>query len=307
MDATPRMLRAFLAVAEEAGFTAAARRLSMAQSAVSELVAALEQALGARLLARSTRRVSLTEAGEAFRPRAVAILADLDAAAQAARQVAAGAVLTSSLATTPLLAAALAPAALRRFAQTLPEGRARLVEAPAAAIPELVRAGKVALGLGTFPAATVETLAVERLFTDRLALFCPTRHPLATRRRVTWRELEGEAWVGLDESSALRGLIEAARLAAGVSGLRPVQAVSQIATVLALVEAGLGVAMLPQAGALLLPRRKIAMRALTGPVVSRDVMLIRRPGRPDIASAALAAALRHSPALNPPEPRARQG
>jgi DNA-binding transcriptional LysR family regulator len=306
MDATPRMLRAFLAVAEEAGFTAAARRLDMAQSAVSELVAALEQALGARLLARSTRRVSLTPAGEAFRPRAAAILADLDAAARAARQVAAGAALASSLATTPLLAAALAPTALRRFAQALPEGRVSLVEAPAAGIPDLVRAGSVALGLGTFPAPTLEGLVVERLFTDRLALFCPAGHPLAARRSVAWRELEGEAWIGLDASSALRGLIEGARLAAGLAPLPPVQAVSQIATVLALVEARLGVAVLPQAGALLLPRRKLAMRALTGPVVSRDVVLIRRPGPPDTASAALAVALRPVPARNPPGPRARQ-
>ena len=292
MDATPRMLRAFLAVAEEAGFTAAARRLDTAQSAVSDLVAALEQALGARLLARSTRRVSLTPAGEVFRPRALAILADLDAAARAARRVAEGEMLATSLATTPLLAASLAPFALRRFNLALPEGHATLIEAPAAQIPDLVRAGAAALGLGTFPPATLEGLAVERLFTDRLALFCPAAHPLSRRRRIAWRDLEGEPWIGLDANSALRGLTDAARLAAGLSASAPVQAVSQISTVLALVEAGLGIAVLPQEGARLLPRRKLMMRILERPVVSRDVVLIHRRGRPDRASEALVAALR---------------
>jgi DNA-binding transcriptional LysR family regulator len=292
MDATPRMLRAFLAVAGAGGFTAAAREMGLAQSAVSELVAALEQALSTRLLARSTRRVTLTAAGEAFAPRAAAILADLDAAARAARRVAEGEALATTLATTPLLAAALVPAALRRFALALPGGRATLVEAPATRIPDLVRAGAVTLGLGTFPAEALEGLAVERLFTDRLALFCPAGHRLAARRRVAWRELDGEPWVGLDASSALRGLTEAARLAAGLAAVPPVQAVSQIATVLALVEAGLGVAVLPQAGALLGPRRGVATRPLDGPVVSRDVVLIRRPGPVDGASEAMRAALR---------------
>ncbi len=291
MDATPRMLRAFLAVAEEAGFTAAARRLGLAQSVVSELVAALEQALGARLLARSTRRVTLTPAGDAFRPRAAALLADLDAAARAARRVAEGEALTTTLATTPLLAAALVPAALRRFAAALPEGQARLLEAPATRIPDLVRQGAASLGFGTFPAKALDGLVVERLFTDRLTLFCPASHRLAARRRIAWRELDGEPWIALDTTSALRALTEAARLTAGLAPLSPVQEVSQIATVLALVEAGLGLAVLPQAGGLLGPRRGIVIRPLDQPVVNRDVLLIRRRGQPDRATSALAAAL----------------
>ncbi|MGH0036820.1 MAG: LysR substrate-binding domain-containing protein [Myxococcota bacterium] len=75
-------LEAFVAVIDSGGFTAAARRLGRTPSAVSRQIKALEDRLGARLLNRTTRRVSSTAAGEAFAERTRAILADLDEAEQ---------------------------------------------------------------------------------------------------------------------------------------------------------------------------------------------------------------------------------
>lgn len=77
-------LEAFAAVAETGGFSAAARVLDRTTSAVSKQVRALEERLGVRLLNRTTRRVSLTETGVAFRERLQAVLHDLDAAEIAA-------------------------------------------------------------------------------------------------------------------------------------------------------------------------------------------------------------------------------
>lgn len=77
-------LQTFVAVAEEASFSAAARRLGVAKSAVSRQIAELEGALGVRLLNRTTRALSLTEVGRSYLERAERILADLDDANRAA-------------------------------------------------------------------------------------------------------------------------------------------------------------------------------------------------------------------------------
>jgi len=73
-------LQAFVAVVEAGSFTAAAERLGIAKSAISRRVSALEQRLGAQLLRRTTRRLSLTDSGSGFYERGLAILADLDEA-----------------------------------------------------------------------------------------------------------------------------------------------------------------------------------------------------------------------------------
>ncbi len=75
-----RELTAFLAVAEEGAFNAAARSLNVAPSAVTRLVNQMEERVGAKLFTRTTRRVSLTEAGERLRDGAAHILGDMDAA-----------------------------------------------------------------------------------------------------------------------------------------------------------------------------------------------------------------------------------
>src|SRR4051794_20035734 len=79
VDLDTRLLRAFVAVAEELSFTRAAERLFVAQQALSSQVQQLEGRLGVRLFERTTRRVGLTEAGERLLPHAVATLAALDA------------------------------------------------------------------------------------------------------------------------------------------------------------------------------------------------------------------------------------
>src|SRR6266478_5576648 len=77
-------LTAFVRVVDSGGFSAAGRRLNMSTTMVSNHVQALEDRLGARLLHRTTRKVSLTEVGKAYYDRCVQILADIDAARHAA-------------------------------------------------------------------------------------------------------------------------------------------------------------------------------------------------------------------------------
>ncbi|WP_119390136.1 LysR family transcriptional regulator [Taklimakanibacter lacteus] len=76
-------IRAFVSVAEEGGFTAAAQELGLSKSAASRQIAALEEALGAQLLKRSTRSVTLTDSGYAYLERCRAVLGDLEEADRA--------------------------------------------------------------------------------------------------------------------------------------------------------------------------------------------------------------------------------
>jgi len=76
-------IKAFVTVAEEGGFSAAAQELGLSKSAASRQIAALEEALGAQLLKRSTRSVRLTDSGYAYLERCRTLLADLDEADQA--------------------------------------------------------------------------------------------------------------------------------------------------------------------------------------------------------------------------------
>jgi len=281
MDPTPKHLRAFLAVAETGGFGAAARRLACAQSTVSALVRELEGMAGAALFRRTTRRVELTEAGAAFRPRAAALLADLAAALSGVRALAGAEVLR--VATVPLLAATLLPKAIARLRAAHPAVEVRLIEAPAREVLERVQDGSADLGVATFLPGAEAGLVARIVLSDQLALFAPRGHRLAAARSLGWADLAGEALV-LPRDSALRPLIEAALSAAGLPGMRPAFEASHIATALALVEAGLCIAPLPAIAARL-AAKGVAMRRLMRPVVRRNVLALHRAGAPRAAQA----------------------
>jgi len=83
VDLDTRLLRGFVAVADELNFTRAAERLTLAQQALSAQIRQLEQRLGTQLFERTTRKVRLTEAGELLLPHARAVLASLDAGTEA--------------------------------------------------------------------------------------------------------------------------------------------------------------------------------------------------------------------------------
>jgi DNA-binding transcriptional LysR family regulator len=279
MDPSPRHLRAFLAVAETGGFGAAARRLGCGQSTVSALVRELEAIAAAPLFRRTTRRVELSAAGAAFRPRAAALLADLSAALAGVRALAGAEVLT--VATVPLLAATLLPQAIARLRAARPAVELRLIEAPAREVLERVQDGSANLGVATFLSGAEAGLVARRVLSDHLALFVPRGHRLAAARSVAWADLAGEPLV-LPRESALRPLIEAALSAAGLPEARPAFEASHIATALSLVQAGLCVAPLPTIAARL-ATDGVVMRRLSRPAVRRDVLALHRAGAPRAA------------------------
>lgn len=240
-------MRYVVAVAETRNFTRAAERCDVVQSSLSHRIAALERELGVRLFARSSRRVELTRAGEAFLGSARDCLAAADRAA--ADAAAAAGVVRGQLAVGVIVttAAVDVPELLQRFRGRYPEVRILLRAGGSDELAASVRAGELDIAFLGLPEgeepAGVETLALDH---DEHVLLLPARHRLAGAGRVSLREIAGETYVDFvagtqgraqsDRAFAEAGLVRDVAYEAGVAELMP-----------RLVARGLGVALLPSA------------------------------------------------------------
>jgi DNA-binding transcriptional LysR family regulator len=277
MRITLKQIEAFLAVADGGNFSRAAARLQSAQPAVSQAVKELEAILGVRLFDRTTRRVELTDAGREFQASAEKIVEDLGHAITNLNALAERRRGRIRIAAPPLLAAAVLPEAIAEFRREAPGVSVDLIDANTDEIIESVRSGRAECGLGTFPPGgdQIERLPLAR---DELMLFCHADAPLATSDRVEWADLAGEPLVTLTRGSGIRLLTEVGFETAGI-GLVPSYEVSHVTTAVALVEAGLGVAVLPTYALTAARNGALAGRPLVAPTMSREIQLVRSSGR----------------------------
>lgn len=246
-------LRAFLAVAQEGGFSRAARALGRTQSSLSQAVRALEEELGEVLFVRDAREVQLTEAGVLLREhaeRAFDELARARDALLALRKLTRGRL---RVGTSDTLATHVLPFVFATFRDRFPEVELGLDNRPSLAIAERVARRELDLGLVSlpFPAglrvlgrAVEDTLRCEVLGPQRDVLICPPRHWIARRRSLKLSELGAEAWVLLDRSTVGRALLDAAFAAHGVRP-RVVMETSSVEVIKRLVELNFGISVVP--------------------------------------------------------------
>jgi LysR family transcriptional activator of glutamate synthase operon len=283
-----RHVRAVLAIALHEHFTRAAAALGLAQPALSQQIAQLEDDLGVRLFERSRRGARLTEAGRAFRARAERIVAELDGAYADARELAGlvrGRVVLGTIAS---LAGLKLPTILTRFRERHPGIDIVLREDHSAPLVASLGAGGVDLALthaGSLRARRGRRsrppapagLSSMVLSEEELVLAVPRRHRLAGARTVAFAELAAEPFVLYKEGSMLRELTLAGAAAAGFT-VRSTLEASGNDTVRAFVAAGFGVSLLPRSLAAA-AGPPIAAVAVTAPRVVRVVGLAqaRRP------------------------------
>lgn len=303
MNITIRQIEAFLKVAEHGSFTRAAERLHVAQPALSQHVRDLESELGIRLFDRTTRRVELTEGGREFRNTAAKIVEDLELAARHAHELATRKRGKVAIAAPPLLAGTILPWAIADFRAEFPGIQVAVTEARADEIVEHVRTGDVDCGFGTFRAGE-DGIVAAPVTSDSLALFCQPSHPFAKKRRLNWRELDNQPQVALTRDSGIRLLVELGCETARI-GMAIAHEVSHVTTALTMVEAGLGIAVLPTYAQVAARQRAVVAVPLTNPTMTRDILLITQAGRsisPALSSFARVLT-RRTVATFPPKPK----
>lgn len=236
-------LEAFVSIAERGSFQRAAAHLRLSQTAVSHRMRKLEEELGLKLLARTTREVSLTRAGIDFLPKARKALSELEQSFDDLRQQGAKRRERLDIACLPVFAVNYMPPILRRFHELMPDVQVRIFETPSAAIAELVESGEVEFGF-TGLLTNRWDLDIETLSASPLALACRSGHPLAKKRSLGWDELNGIPLIRVSSRTAIRVIIDDAISAAKVDIAWHYE-VQHVETAVNLVEAGLGFTVVP--------------------------------------------------------------
>jgi DNA-binding transcriptional LysR family regulator len=269
-----RHLRYFVAVAETRHFGRAAARLHLAQPALSQSVRQLEAELGAPLLLRTTRQVSLTPAGEFFLEQARGVLTAVEDGARGVGRIAEGRLGLVRIAFTGTAAFSQLPRIARLVKQELP-GVALEIHADllTPAQTEGLLAGRLDLGVLRLPVGT-DRLAVRTLAVEHLVLALPADHPLTTEPAVALPDLRREDFITYAEdhsavNEALHRTCREAGFAPRVEHRAPGTAV-----LLALVAAGLGVSLVPES-VRALPLAGVVFRDVAGTALT-ELGLARR-------------------------------
>lgn len=286
MKITLRQLQCLKAVVEHGNFSRAAVRLGTSQPALSLAVREMEDALGLRLFDRTTRRVTLTDAGRLFWTAAVAGLSEIERGIADLENMAALREGSVTIVATPLLAATLLPAVVDRVRRAHPGLQLRIGDEGTDRILWMVRQGRADLGLGTFRAGE-EGIRSTPILTDDLMAFVGAGHPLAGRAAVGWRDLAACRIAAMAPESGLRFLADDQFERLGLRVV-PVVEVHQVYTAIGLVAATDMAAILPAYARAAIHGRPVRALPVTDPVVRRDLSLVRRAeGTPSPAALAV--------------------
>jgi DNA-binding transcriptional LysR family regulator len=277
MNVTLRQLQGFRTVAELGSFTRAAQRLQMAQPALSLSIRELEAELKIRLFDRTTRRVELTTAGREFLQSTEKLIADLEHSIRNVRDLTDRKRGRLTIAAPPLLAAMIVPAAIADYKRAFPGIEVRLIDTQTDIIVAKVQSGEVDCAVGTF-SETEQGIRQEVLLQDNLAVWCAPGSPAAKQPRIKWSELQAWPLIMMSRASNIRSIVERACETAGHSP-RPAFEVSQMTTAVMLVEAGLGVSVLPTYIWSFARSRKVIAKPLIEPQVQREVSFIQSDSR----------------------------
>jgi DNA-binding transcriptional LysR family regulator len=242
-------LRCFVTVAEELHFGRAAARLNMTQPPLSRQIQVLEHIVEASLLDRTSRSVRLTPAGKSFLPEARRILKLAESASQVARRIAMGKTGSIKIGFTAAAAYGFLPDLIAACRARLPEVDLSLKEMVSGDQLEALASGQIDAGLLRPPMARSELLSV-RVVAEPLLVAAPDGHRFATAGAVPLRELDGQPFVMYSpyESRYFHDLLVTQFTRAEILP-RYVQHLSQIHSILAMVRAGLGMAIVPEAAA----------------------------------------------------------
>jgi DNA-binding transcriptional LysR family regulator len=271
-------LEAFLSIADRGSFHLAAAHLNLSQTALSHRMKKLEDDLGVKLLARTTRHVALTPAGQELLPKARRMMDEISASFAALRQQGKERQERLSIGCLPTIAIHYLPRVLHEFQAEWPGLTVQIHDNSATEIAEHVQAGRAEFGI-TIVSANRWDLEIAPLLKEPFVAVCPDDHPLARLGGVNWSDLEGIPLVRVSAQTGNRALIDDAL------GSRREQMTwrfecQHVATAVSLVAEGLGVAILPRLSVDGSGAPGVVALSLRNPGVNRTLGVISKRGLP---------------------------
>ncbi len=240
-----RHLRYFITVAEELHFGRAADRLHMAQPPLSQQIRQLEAELGFQLFHRTKRSVQLTEAGQVFLADCQKILRQLDQAVRTGQQASRGELGQLAIGFVSSAAYSVLPPILQTFRATLPQVRLELHELTTDQQLQWMQDGRIDLGF-VRPPVEDEQFRLMTIFQEPLVVALPIAHPLVNQPQVSLAALASEAFILFPRPLApglydqIISLCQQAKFSPNV-----VQEAIQMQTIVSLVAAEIGIAIVP--------------------------------------------------------------
>src|SRR5882757_9547079 len=267
-----RHLRYFVAVAEEKSITVAAtRRLRTAQPSLSRQLRELETEVGAQLMTRSARGIELTAAGKVFLDHARIALAEVEAAAAAARRAAHPEERTLALGFLSGCEPEWLPATMHVLREELPKIEVTISSKHSPQLADGLATGKLDAAF-LRPEERYPDLVYKVLIREPLVVILPSDHRLASRKAIGLQDLAGETFIGMaDQAPVLRTITEDYLRRSGID-VKPAHRVEYLSMAVSLVASTRGVALLPDFARNFLTWSVVA-RPLAGEAPSIDLVL----------------------------------
>jgi LysR family hydrogen peroxide-inducible transcriptional activator len=269
-------LKAFVETADVGSVSRAARQLSLSQPSLTAQIQRLEEQLGTKLFTRHGRGVTLTEAGRALYPRARRLLEDVRSLEDAVRREQAEMAGTLLVGAIPTVAPYVLPAALQRFRGRHAGVRVHLREDYSAALAKALQDGTLDVIIAALP-YDFEQLATETIGSEALLVAVPPSHPASRVGHITLAQLRDAPTVTLDPAHCLGAQVDGFCRSRGIaSGVTCRSA--QLATVLELVGAEVGVSIVPSMAAARYRGKACAFVPIAEQPLQREIVAVCRPG-----------------------------
>jgi LysR family carnitine catabolism transcriptional activator len=265
---------AFSTIARTRSFAEAAIQLHLSQPTISIAIKNLEEALGGKLLARTTRAVALTPEGKAFYPVARRLIADWEQSLQDVRnhfQLLRGKL---ELAAMPTYTINLLPSVLADFHQKYPDINVTVHDVIAESVVELVREGRCELGV-TFEPKNASDVHFQPLFRDRFVAILPLKHPLLAKQKLRWVDVLDYPHISLQRPAGTRELIDLA-LAENELVLTPTFESHQLVSIGRMVREGLGLSVVPSTSREQMEEMGLQCRQISSPVITHQLGIVTR-------------------------------
>jgi DNA-binding transcriptional LysR family regulator len=292
-DLTSRQLQTILALAEYGSFIAAASLLKTSQPAVTRTVKHVEEVLGIKLFDRSTRSVQITAAGKEFAAVAARILNDLKITLHSMRELSdqrRGQIIISSIMS---VANGKLPELVSTYRRDYPGIELHVRDGVHGTVIEDVRSGTADFGI-TYLDDLPDPFVSARVGSEAFTVVLRKTHDLARKKTLTLFELKGAPLVSLPSDSRTRRVIDGAASSMGLT-LNHVVTVSQFATMLGFVRAGIGLAIAPKSGVASFLGKELSAVPIRGRPLPRDLGFITLKERaPSVAATGLMALIKTS-------------